>query len=187
MRALGNTRKVVLSALYAEVLRRGDHPPAHIDVLVKATEARSVKRLDMVKVIVELRQVCRVPSPPSSIYHLLRPRQEVGGDTMMTNHPLAPRRPSTRGWCCARRHFPRFGWIWDELCCPRGSPPSLVGLAALAVGSLPRISGAHFVPSISPSHSYDSGATNSQRPANLRCWSISCTSSPLQTSYTCGT
>jgi len=60
MRALGSTRRVVLSALYAEVLRRSDPPPTHIEVLVKATEVHSVKRLDIVKTILELRQVGRI-------------------------------------------------------------------------------------------------------------------------------
>jgi len=60
MRALGNTRKVVLSALYAEILGRGDRSATCIEVLVKATEAHSVKRLNIVKNIIELRQVGRV-------------------------------------------------------------------------------------------------------------------------------
>ena len=62
MLALGNTRRVVLSALYAEVLRQGDPSPTHIEVLVKATEAHSVKRLDIVKMIVDLLQVGLVSS-----------------------------------------------------------------------------------------------------------------------------
>jgi hypothetical protein len=61
MRALGNTRKVVLSALYAEVLRRSDSSPTHIEALIKATEARSFKRPDIAKAIAELRRVGCVP------------------------------------------------------------------------------------------------------------------------------
>lgn len=61
VRALGNTRKVVLSALYAEVLKRSNPSLVHVDRLVKATETRSVKRRDIVEMIVELRQVRRVP------------------------------------------------------------------------------------------------------------------------------
>ena len=57
IRTLGNTRRVVISALYSEVLRRCNTSQSHIEVLVKATEARSVTRLDVVKRIVELRQV----------------------------------------------------------------------------------------------------------------------------------
>lgn len=57
MKAIGNTRKVVLSALYAEVLGRTDTPPTRIAELVKATGASSVKRVDLVAMILKLRRV----------------------------------------------------------------------------------------------------------------------------------
>ena len=59
MRTLGNTRRVALSALYAEVLKQTNS--TRIEALVKATEIRSVKRLDIVKMIVELQQVGYIP------------------------------------------------------------------------------------------------------------------------------
>ena len=57
MRAIGNTRKVVLSALYAQALRRINTPPPHTAELVKGTETNSVKRLDIVARILEIHEV----------------------------------------------------------------------------------------------------------------------------------
>ena len=57
MDSIGNTRKVVLSGLYAEVLRRSDIPPTRAEELVRSTEASSVKRFDIVTRILELNRV----------------------------------------------------------------------------------------------------------------------------------
>ena len=57
--AIGNTRKVVLSGLYAEVLRRSGTPPTRAEELVRSTEASSVKRSDIVIRILELNRVFR--------------------------------------------------------------------------------------------------------------------------------
>ena len=58
--AVGNTRKVVLSALYKEVLRRLDTPSTRAEELVRSTEAGSVTRLDIVARILELNRVFRI-------------------------------------------------------------------------------------------------------------------------------
>jgi len=57
MKAIGNTRKVVLSALYAEALRRTGAPLRSIKELVKATGVSSVKRVDLVARVLELSAV----------------------------------------------------------------------------------------------------------------------------------
>ena len=54
---IGNTRKVVLSALYAEVLKRSTTHATRIEELVRSTEAGSVSRLDLVTRIIELDKV----------------------------------------------------------------------------------------------------------------------------------
>ena len=59
MRAVGNTRKVVLSALYKEVLRRSDIPSTRAEELVRSTEVGSVTRLDIVTRVLELNGVFR--------------------------------------------------------------------------------------------------------------------------------
>lgn len=62
MRAVGNTRKVVLSALYAQVLRRIGTPSSRILELVKMTETKSVRRLDVITRISAIREVIRLLS-----------------------------------------------------------------------------------------------------------------------------
>ena len=51
---IGNTRKVVLSALYADVLRRSNVPSTRVEKLVKSTEASSVSRLEITTRILDL-------------------------------------------------------------------------------------------------------------------------------------
>ena len=58
MRRAGNTQKVVLSAVYARALRRVNTPLSRIAELVKGTEAKSVKRLN---IITRILGVCEVP------------------------------------------------------------------------------------------------------------------------------
>ena len=55
--SIGNTRRVALSGLYAEVLRRSDIPSTRAEALVRSTEASSVKRIDIVTRIWELIKV----------------------------------------------------------------------------------------------------------------------------------
>lgn len=57
MDSLGCIRKIVLSALYADVLRRSHVPPARVEELVRSTEASSVKRFDVVASILALNGV----------------------------------------------------------------------------------------------------------------------------------
>lgn len=56
---IGNTRKVVLSALYAEILKRLDIHSTRVEELVKSTEASSVSRFDITTRILELDGVLR--------------------------------------------------------------------------------------------------------------------------------
>lgn len=57
MKTIGSMRKVVLSALYANVLTRTNAPHTRIEELVRATEASSVSRVDLVARISELHKV----------------------------------------------------------------------------------------------------------------------------------
>lgn len=57
MRTIGKTRKVVLSALYAQALRRVNTPPLRIAELVRGTETKSVRRFDIVVRISDIREV----------------------------------------------------------------------------------------------------------------------------------
>ena len=54
MKTIGSTNKLVLSALYADILREMEAPPTRIKELVKATGMKSVKRIDLVARILEL-------------------------------------------------------------------------------------------------------------------------------------
>jgi len=67
--SIGNTRKVVLSALYADVLRRSNVPSARVEELVKSTQANSVSRLDIVTRVLNLDWVLR--------FHNLLPRADL--------------------------------------------------------------------------------------------------------------
>lgn len=57
MRAIGNTHKVVLSALYAQALKRVNTPPLHTAELVRGIEIKSVRRIDIVSRISDLHEV----------------------------------------------------------------------------------------------------------------------------------
>ena len=63
--SIGNTRKVVLSALYAEVLKRLDISSRRIEQLVRSTEASSIRRIDLVSKILQL---SRVLSPFAALH-----------------------------------------------------------------------------------------------------------------------
>lgn len=59
MGSVGNMRKIVLSALYAEVLRQLHIPSTRVEELVKSTEAGSIRKFDIVTRILDLNKVPR--------------------------------------------------------------------------------------------------------------------------------
>lgn len=129
MRKLGNTRRVALSALYADILRRSHSSPTETEALVRATEPSSVRRLDMVKMIIQLLQVCRT-SPFVDIFLI---QTQVGGQGRHRENQLPPAVPGAADDDSAVLCKKTLAEIWSDM--KRTVLPSRISPVPRAVGS----------------------------------------------------